>query len=156
MLKQGQPVEQPEYDFARHVRAATSHRIQPADYVLIEGLFALYWPEVRDQLDFRIYITTDHATCLMRRIYRDVRERGRTEDSVRRQYEATVRPMAEQYLAPTMAHADLVLEGIAPVKQSVYTILRHIADRLEDDPRREDAVRQVLDIWEVATEEPRS
>jgi uridine kinase len=152
MLKQGLPVEQPEYDFTQHLRAAASHRVEPADYVLIEGLFALYWPEVRDQLDFRIYITTDHDTCLTRRIYRDVRERGRTEDSVRAQYEMTVRPMAERYLAPTIAYADLVLAGIAPVKQSVYTILLHIAERLED-PRREDAVRQVLDVWQVATEE---
>jgi uridine kinase len=151
-LRQGQPIDQPEYDFARHVRAESSHRIEPADYVLVEGLFALYWPQVREQLDFRIYITTDHATCLARRIFRDVRERGRTEASVREQYERTVQPMAELHLAPTAAYADLVLAGVAPVKQSVYSVLLHIAERLED-PRREDAVRQVIDVWQVATEE---
>jgi uridine kinase len=155
MLKRGLAIEQPEYDFARHIRAESTHRIEPADYVLIEGLFALYWPDVRDQLDYRIYITADHETCLTRRIYRDVRERGRTEDSVRAQYEATVRPMAELYVAPTAAYADLVLEGVAPVKQCVYTILLNIAGRLHD-PGREDAVRQVLEVWRIATEEPQA
>ena len=134
-LKQGMPVEQPCYDFAHHVRSGSTDVIEPADYVLVEGLFALYWHEVRDLLDFRIYITTDHETCLARRIFRDVRERGRTEESVRAQYEATVRPMAELYLTPTMQYADLVLAGVAPVKQSVYTILLHIAHRLTDPVR---------------------
>jgi hypothetical protein len=61
--------------------------------------------------------------------------------------------MAELHLAPTAAFADLVLAGVAPVKQSVYTVLLHIAERLED-PRREDAVRQVIEVWQVATEQP--
>ena len=150
-LKQGLAVQQPCYDFANHVRAASTDVIQPADYILVEGLFSLYWPELRQLLDFQIYITTDHETCLARRIFRDVRERGRTEESVRSQYEATVRPMAELYLAPTMQYADLVLAGVAPVKQSVYTILLHIAQRLTD-PVRSGTVRQAIDIWHVATE----
>ena len=152
LLKQGFAVEQPCYDFAQHVRSVSTDIIEPADYVLVEGLFALYWPELRQLLDFQIYITTDHETCLARRIFRDVRERGRTEESVRSQYQATVRPMAELHLAPTMQYADLVLAGVAPVKQSVYTILLHIAHRLTD-PVRSDTVRQVIDVWHVATEE---
>lgn len=152
LLKQDLAVEQPCYDFTSHVRVADTEIIQAADYIIVEGLFALYWPELRSLLDFQIYITTDHETCLARRIFRDVRERGRTEESVREQYESTVRPMAERYLTPTMQHADLVLAGVAPVKQSVYTILLHIAQRLTD-PVRSDNVRQVIEVWHVATED---
>ena len=152
LLKQSLAVAQPCYDFTNHVRSTDTEIIQPADYIIVEGLFALYWPELRSLLDFHIYITTDHETCLARRIFRDVRERGRTEESVRAQYESTVRPMAERYLAPTMQHADLVLAGVAPVKQSVYTILLHIAQRLTD-PVRCDNVRQVIEVWHVATED---
>jgi uridine kinase len=94
-----------------------------------------------------VYITADHDTCLTRRIFRDVRERGRTEQAVREQYEATVRPMAESHLAPTLHYADLVLAGIAPVKQSVYTILLDVAARTPDEQ-----VRQALDVWQIATE----
>ena len=151
-LRHGRAIEQPTYDFANHVRAASTESIRPADYILVEGLFALYWPEVRDQLDFRVYITADHETCLARRIYRDLRERGRTEDSVRSQYEATVRPMAELHLLPTMQYADLVLAGVAPVKQSVYTILLHIAQRLIDNEHGL-PVRQAIEVWHVATED---
>jgi len=131
-LAAGKPVDQPTYDFAHHTRAAAVERIQPAEYVLVEGLFALSWPEVRARLDFAVYIFADHETCLARRVFRDVRERGRTEQSVRAQYELTVRPMADLHVAPTVQYADLVLAGIAPVKQSVYTILLYIAERRGD------------------------
>ncbi len=140
-LAAGRGVNQPTYDFAHHTRAAAIEHIEPAEYVLVEGLFALSWPEVRQHLDFSIYIFADHDTCLTRRVFRDVRERGRTEESVRSQYEATVRPMADLHVAPTAQYADLVLAGIAPVKQSVYTILLYIAERL-GDPARKKAVRQ--------------
>jgi uridine kinase len=140
-LAAGRGVDQPTYDFSRHTRAEAIERIEPAEYVLVEGLFALAWPEVREHLNFGVYIFADHETCLTRRVFRDMRERGRTEQSVRAQYEATVRPMADLHVAPTASHADLVLAGIAPVKQSVYTILLYIAERL-GDPARKKAVRQ--------------
>ena len=151
-LKQGHNVEQPVYDFSQHVRSDSTHCIEGADFVLVEGLFVLYWREVRDHLDFRIYISTDHETCLARRIYRDVRERGRTEEAVRTQYKTTVLPMAELYLTPSKVHADMVLNGISPVKESVYSILVHVATRLEDT-RREDTVRQAMEVCQVASEE---
>ena len=141
-LRSGHAIAQPTYDFARHTRAIPVERIEPCDYVLVEGLFALSWPEVRNGLDFRIFISADHETCLTRRIFRDVRERGRTEESVRSQYEQTVRPMADIHVVPTAAYADLVLAGIAPVKQSVYTILLYIAQRLRDP-----ALRNAIDSY---------
>lgn len=145
LLRTGLPVEQPVYDFRRHTRAAESETIAPGDYVIVEGLFALCWPELREHLDFGIYISADHDTCLARRIFRDVRERGRTEASIREQYERTVRPMADLHVLPTVSHADLVLAGIAPLKQATYTALLYIAERVEE--RRRSAVRNVILSW---------
>ena len=125
-------IEQPTYDFALHTRAPQTEMIVPAPFILVEGLFALYWPEVRDALNLRVYIDATHDICLTRRIFRDVRERGRTEESVRHQYAETVEPMCEKYVAPGREFANLVLSGVAPVKQSVYTILIYIAGHLGD------------------------
>src|SRR5690349_21241371 len=71
-LRSGHAIEQPTYDFAHHTRAVAVERIEPCEYVLIEGLFALSWPEVRERLDFRVFISADHETCLTRRVFRDV------------------------------------------------------------------------------------
>jgi uridine kinase len=112
--------------------SAATEIIETAPFILVEELFALYWPELRDLLNLRIYIHADRDTCLARRIFRDVRERGRTEDSVRQQYEAMVRPMCERYVASTRVFTNLTLSGVANVKQSVYTILIYIAGHLGD------------------------
>jgi uridine kinase len=131
-LQQGHSIEQPTYDFTQYIRAAKTESLSSAPFVLVEGLFGLYWPELREALNLRVYIDATHEVCLARRIFRDVRERGRTEASVRAQYEATVQPMCDRYVAPTQAFADLVLSGNAPVKQSVYTILIYVAGHLGD------------------------
>ena len=131
-LQDGQSIEQPTYDFTHHIRTERTETVPSAPFVLVEGLFGLYWPELRQALSLRIYIDASHEVCLARRIFRDVRERGRTEESVRSQYEVTVQPMCECHIAPTQAHADLVLNGVAPVKQSVYTILIYLAGHLGD------------------------
>jgi uridine kinase len=122
-LKHGDAIEKPTYDFTQHLRAPATERIESAAYVILEGLFALYWEEVRNLLNLGIYITASHEVCLARRIFRDVRERGRTEESVRQQYRETVQPMCEAYVAPTSQYARIVLSGTDPVKQSVRTIL---------------------------------
>ena len=128
-LKQGHDAGKPRYDFAHHIRAEGEETIHAAPYVILEGLFALHWPELLAHLDCRVYITADHEVCLARRIHRDMRERGRTEESVRTQYEATVRPMCDQWVAPSMGRADIVLRGTDPVKQSVLSIVMWIAER---------------------------
>jgi uridine kinase len=132
-LKAGGAVDRPVYDFARHTRSGNVERIPSAEFVVIEGLFALYWPEVRALLDKRVYISAEHETCLARRIFRDVRERGRTEESVREQYARTVLPMCDEYVAPTIAFAEVVLRGVDSVKHSVHTLLTHIAEEVKDE-----------------------
>lgn len=152
-LRNGMSVEEPTYDFVHHTRAPGVRTVDASDYVIVEGLFSLYWPEVRRLIDYKVYIGATHETCLARRIFRDIRERGRTEESVRAQYAAAVQPMADQFVLQTAAHAHLVLEGQAPIKQSVYSILSGVASHLGDSTRG-GAIRQALDIWHIAVEDP--
>jgi uridine kinase len=151
-LKRGKPVEQPTYDFANHIRAEATGRVESSEFMILEGLFALHWPEIRELLDARIYIEADHDVCLERRIFRDVRERGRTEASVRAQYEAAVRPMCDCYVVPSRQFAEVVLNGTDPVKQSVRTLLTHVADRVPDAARAA-TIRQSLSTWLASVDE---
>src|SRR5438552_2879755 len=91
----GRPFDEPVYSFAAHARTSHTKRIEPGEFVIIEGLFVLYWPELRAIFDTKIYVHTGLDVCFERRLARDVAERGRTPESVREQYEATVRPSAQ-------------------------------------------------------------
>lgn len=117
-LTRGEAILEPVYLFDKHTRDNEMRRVQPAEYVIIEGLFALYDEHVRNLLDARIFVNAPAEICLERRIARDVVERGRTRESVLAQYEATVRPMAEQYVLPSQHHADLIVSGLNPLEQS--------------------------------------
>jgi uridine kinase len=123
-LAAGRPVEKPVYDYTVHSRRTGGGvLIEPGEYVVLEGLFALYWPKVRELLDLGVFVTVDHDTALRRRIERDIRERGRTEASVRTQYREKVRPNFERLVEPTMRYADLVVSGIDPVGLSARAVL---------------------------------
>jgi uridine kinase len=126
-LLNGSPIDKPIYDFSTHTRAPETERVEPAPFIIIEGLFVLYWQEIRDTLGTKVFIAVPDEVCLARRIARDVRERGRTEESVRTQYEATVRPMYRKYCEPTARFADLRVSGDDPIDQIAETVLRHIA-----------------------------
>lgn len=121
-LASGEPVEKPVYDYSTHARKPVGVWIKPGDYVVIEGLFALFWPEVRDLFDICVFVTVDHDTALARRITRDVRDRGRTEESVRAQYRDKVLPNYERYVLPTKELADLVVDGLDPVESCARAI----------------------------------
>ena len=110
-LRRGEPVVAPLYDFSTHARARGGERIVPGGLVVVEGLFALYWPALREQYFVKLFVDAPDELCLARRLDRDVRERGRTRESVLEQFEATVRPGAERFIRPTRAYADLVLSG---------------------------------------------
>jgi uridine kinase len=125
-LAGGKPVEKPAYDYSTHTRRPKGVWINPGDYVVVEGLFALFWPDVRDLFDVCVFVTVDHDTALARRISRDIHDRGRTETSVRAQYREKVRPNYEQYVLPTRELADLVVDGLDPVE----TCARAIRERL--------------------------
>ena len=108
-LREGKAISRKVYDFAEHRRCDSPERIEPADVVLIEGIHMFYDPDVRDLLDFKIYVQVDPDVCLLRRVERDIKERGRSVDSVARQYRETVKPMFEKYIRNYIQYADLIV-----------------------------------------------
>jgi uridine kinase len=122
-LAQGRSVEVPVYRFDTHTRAPRGALVAPASAVIVEGLFTLYWGRVRELLKLKVFVEIDSRVALSRRIERDVQERGRTPESVQKQYELTVRPMYERHVLPTRDHADLVLDGARPVQELVSELL---------------------------------
>lgn len=128
-LAAGQPVHQPVYDYATHARLADTRVVHPAPFVIVDGLFALYWPEVRAALHTPLYLSLDHALCLARRIARDVVERGRSEEAVRRHYQRSVRPRYDAHVHPTRAHARLVLDATRPLDALAAQVLALVSVR---------------------------
>ncbi|WP_337883209.1 uridine kinase [Chromobacterium haemolyticum] len=108
-LRNGRAIEMPVYDFANHTRAEETITIQPAPVIVIEGLFPLYDAALRDMMSLKIFVDTDSDVRFIRRLKRDITERGRTTDSVIEQYLATVRPMHNQFIEPTKRFADVIL-----------------------------------------------
>lgn len=129
-LRQAETIEIPLYDFATHTRSARTRRLHPSAVVIVEGLFALHWPALRDLFGTRVYVDLQDDACLKRRKARDVRERGRTPQSVEQQYRTTVAPMAERYVRPSMVHADVVVSGRERIQQSAARVLAHYQKRL--------------------------
>lgn len=108
-LQQGQAVEGPLYDFTTHTRRRETVALRPARVILLEGIMTLVDPRVRQRLDIKIYVDTDPDVRFIRRMERDVRERGRTLDSVIHQYLSVVRPMHMQFVEPTKRFADVIV-----------------------------------------------
>ncbi|HEX7842675.1 MAG TPA: uridine kinase [Kofleriaceae bacterium] len=108
-LRAGRPVDVPIYDFATHTRSAETRTVSPARVIIVEGILVFTEPALRDHMDLKIFVDTDPDIRLMRRIRRDLEQRGRTFQSVRDQYYATVRPMHIEHVEPTKRWADLIL-----------------------------------------------
>ncbi len=108
-LRAGEPVDVPIYDFATHTRRAETRRVLPAPVIIVEGILVFCEAKLREQMDVKIFVDTDPDIRLMRRIRRDLEVRGRTFQSVRDQYYATVRPMHIEYVEPTKRWADLIV-----------------------------------------------
>jgi uridine kinase len=108
-LRDGHAVERPSYDFTRHVRRSQTTRIEPRPIILCEGILLLAVPELREAFDLRVFVDTPADVRALRRVLRDIVERGRTVQSVVQQYLESVRPMHEQFVEPARASADLVL-----------------------------------------------
>jgi uridine kinase len=119
-LLQGQPVSMPQYDFAEHNRKPERKRVEPTDVIIVEGIFALYDDDVNEMFDLRLYVETDADVRILRRIQRDVIDRGRELEGVIEQYLSTVKPMHEQFVEPTKRNADLIIpEGANSVAVSL-------------------------------------
>ncbi len=125
-LRDGRPVEKPRYSFEHHMRSGVEI-LHPAPIVVVEGLFALWWEELRSLFNLKVYLDAPRDLRVMRRLKRDVEFRGRSPESVIQQYEVTVSPMHDRYVAPTRGHADLVLindRDVGPCVRAVCNALQ--------------------------------
>ncbi len=114
-LAGGDPVEMPQYDFSVHNRTGETERVEPASVIIVEGILALHHDRVRELLDLQVYVETDADERILRRIQRDVVDRGRDLEGVIRQYRETVKPMHRSFVEPTRRHADVIIpEGMNP------------------------------------------
>lgn len=119
----GATVEAPVYDFTRHTRSESTQTIVPTSVIVIEGLFALCYPELVDLCQVRIYVDAPDDVCLDRRILRDTLERGRTEDEVTHRFYSHVAPMFRQHGEPSRAYATVCVSGERPVAASLQDVL---------------------------------
>ncbi|WP_163133682.1 MULTISPECIES: uridine kinase [Agarivorans] len=108
-LKGGEPIEQPQYSYKVNNRMAETRTVKPTKIIVLEGILLFTDPAIREQLDISIFVDTPLDICLARRIQRDVKERGRTLDSVLSQYHNTVRPMFLQFVEPSKQYADVII-----------------------------------------------
>jgi uridine kinase len=129
-LAEGKTIQRPIYDFSTHSRVADAFEpIAPTNYVLVEGILALHYSELPPLYDFSIYVDAPNEVCLNRRIYRDMRERGRTEQSVRDQFHATAKPMADLYVLPSQARATITVSGTEALDWSIEQVLSQLRAR---------------------------
>lgn len=122
-MARGETVHVPRYDYSTHARLKGTESCSADRFLIVEGLYAMGWPELRALARLNVFVELDHAAALERRIERDVAERGRSADIIRAQYEATVRPMYEEHVAPLAIQADEKLPGDAAVEIGVTAIM---------------------------------
>lgn len=109
VLMKGSSVEVPKYDFTTYARTTESERVEPRSVVIVEGILVLAEPELRKRIDIKLFVDTPPDIRFVRRLMRDIKERGRSVESVIEQYVTTVRPMHEEFVEPSKRHADLII-----------------------------------------------
>jgi uridine kinase len=136
-LRDGDPIRMPEYDFAVHNRKEERTLVEPTQILVVEGIFALYDADLVDRLDLKVYVQTDADVRILRRIRRDVVERGRELEGVIEQYLSTVKPMHEQFVEPTKAEADVIIpEGANRMAVDLLTdkVRAELGEEFPSDP----------------------
>lgn len=129
-LARGESIERPLYDFASYTRIpGQSETIRPGTCLAVEGLFAFVYEDLLPLYQLKVYVETPDAICFDRRLRRDTVERGRSTESVTRQYEATVRPSSLSFVRPSAKHADLIVEGTESLDWKVEQVLAALRDR---------------------------
>jgi uridine kinase len=128
-LRAGRAVQRPRYDFSTHSRLPTATRVQARPVIVCEGILLLAVPELRHAFDLRVFVDTPADVRALRRVQRDISERGRTVESVVQQYLDTVRPMHERFVEPARATADLVLGWQHPVHEWATIVLATMRGR---------------------------
>ena len=131
-LKEGIPVQCPVYDYSIHNRTDRTIEIKPADVIIIEGILVLYDRRLSDMMDIKIFVDADADERILRRVIRDVKERGRDVEGIAMQYLTTVKPMHYAFVEPTKYTADLVINSayndvaFDVIRVKIETLLRHV------------------------------
>ena len=134
-LKKGLPVEMPLYDFVTHTRSDRIETIKPRPVVIVEGILIFSEPRVLDLLDVRVFVDTPDDIRLMRRLRRDINERGRTFERTLQQYERTIRPMHYEFVEPSKRHADVIIPEGGQMGVSVRFLCSLVREKLEEQER---------------------
>jgi uridine kinase len=137
-LRNGETIQMPEYDFTLHNRSNRTIPVKPAPVIVIEGLFALYDESLRDLMSLKIFVDTASDIRFIRRMQRDIEERGRSVESVIGQYLETVRPMHRQFIEPTKRYADVILPHGAnePAVDIITTKVASIIGQVTPTPQQ--------------------
>lgn len=135
-LKAGKPIEAPVYDFVNHCRKDVTVRVEPRMVVMVEGILLFAEPLIRELLDFKIYVDTDADVRLMRRIQRDMQERGRRLEDILRQYMATVRPMHLEFVEPSKRWADVIVPEGGENRVALGMVAARVEQLLEKAERQ--------------------
>lgn len=136
-LRAGQPIDRPTYDFTRHRRDKRLLRLDPRPVIIIEGILTFHEKALRNLMDIKVFVHADADVRFIRRLLRDVRERGRTLDSIVGQYLTTVRPMHAAFIEPARRHADIIIPEGGEDQVAVDRLIQKIRSRIEnkDDPK---------------------
>ena len=125
-LSEGDSIDAPIYDFATHTRSEQTEKIEPKEFIVVDGILIMAFVEIVERLTFKIFIDTPDETRLIRRIKRDMSERGRTEESVRKQFEASVLPMHNKFVEPFKDFTELIINGLDDPSKSAAKLISFI------------------------------
>lgn len=131
-LLEGNPIDQPVYDYTQHRRTNDTRRISDHVVVVLEGILIFHDPALRALMDIKIFVDADSDVRLMRRLRRDINERGRSIDSVIKQYEESVRPMHLQFVEPSKRFADIIIPGGGHNKVAIDLVKTKIRELLRE------------------------
>lgn len=142
-LQQGETIFVPVYDFESYARTTKTIPVKPHRIIIVEGILVLANPKLREQFDLRVFVDTDPDVRILRRLVRDVQERGRSLDSVHAQYLATVKPMHEAFVEPSKKHADLIVPEGGHNQVALETVAAVLRQYVQDGQNRlEGATRE--------------
>jgi uridine kinase len=133
-LARGEPIEKPVYDYASHLREARTERVPPADVVVVDGILLFVDARVRDRCDVKVFVDTDADVRLIRRIRRDIVQRGRPLEEILEQYLTTVQPMHLQFVEPSKRYADIIVPRGGHNTVAINLIIATIFRRLQGGP----------------------
>ena len=132
-LKNGKTIQKPVYDFTTHSRSDKIETVEPKELIIIEGIMALVNKDLRALGDLKVFISASRERRLVRRIERDMRERGRTYESIIEQYFTTVLPMFEEIIAPSQYYADLIINNDGGSNKSIDVLVSVLKNMMKED-----------------------